>query len=185
MKTTREFTLIEGFTLIEMLLATAIFALLLGGLLQIMSGLARDTKTMRGVKDERGDRNVASLIQWDLTNADQMIDGSRPADSTQSPPIVLVGHGGIDRQSLQPDQRLARVVYELVPGPDGACTLWRRQSYLDDPVRPATWGEVVCSGVTHFSIMSDSAPALSTRVTLDVEMQAGHAPSIHQQLWVK
>ena len=141
-----------GFTLIEMLLATVLAAMLMGGVLLMASTIGRDRA--RIAADELKPRGNAMVdqLRWDLTNAMTFaqLDNGRA--------LILTGHGGLDAWTLSPNGRLTRVIYEIRGnGPDAA--LFRRQDYLDDPVRPQPWTELVALKVLSLRVLPRSGDA--------------------------
>jgi prepilin-type N-terminal cleavage/methylation domain-containing protein len=136
----------RAFTLIEMLIATLLAAILMGGVLSMSAALARDQRRLAArAQDSTG--GIVELLRFDLANARSV---------TQSPDgqtLVLVGHGGLDRRSMSPTNRLTRVVYR-VDSPSG--NLSREQTYLDDPARPARWTELAATGIARIDIIPAS-----------------------------
>jgi prepilin-type N-terminal cleavage/methylation domain-containing protein len=155
-----------GFTLVEMMLATVLAALLMAGVLTVVSGLSRDQRRMRAkLADERPGLAV-ELIRRDLGNAMAMI---RSADGNG---IVLVGHCGIDRGTLSASGRLAKVTYRM-RGRGAGAALVREQEYLDDEVRRERWGEVVLAGVRGFEMAAGSNDGEVVRLGEDLAGRVG------------
>jgi hypothetical protein len=123
---------------------------LIGGVLAALGGLARDAKRTSGAEFLVGEQSVFSMLQWDLSNARTMIQ------SADAKTLVLIGHGGIDPNTLAPNGRLARVTYSCRAGGRLSC-LFRRQEYLDDPVRPQGFTELLASGVDRVSVVPAGA----------------------------
>ena len=131
----------RGFTLIELLLAVTLSVLLMGAVLAVLSGLAREARHATAADPADSRQGVRELLTWDLTNARTMIgapDGSM---------LVLVGHGGIARATRTPNGRLVRITYRCEHR-NGQSWLVREQQTLDDPARPQPWSELVAGGVT-------------------------------------
>ena len=138
-----------GFTLIEMLVAGAIAALLVGGMALMLGGLGRDRARLQARSDARPAEQTLELIRRDLTNATSVI--------AQPNLVTIDGFGGIDRSAMASTNRAARVVYRVRR--DGTrSALVREQRFLDDPVRTEPWAEVVASGATRLTITSDATP---------------------------
>src|SRR5207237_10825383 len=76
--------------------------------------------------------------------------------------LILVGHGGLDPQTLAPTGRLTRVVYEI-RGRGRDAALFRSQEYLDEPTRPERWTELVALDVVAFSVVAGSGDVLPVR----------------------
>jgi type II secretory pathway pseudopilin PulG len=150
----------SGFTILEVLLATVLAALLLGGVLGISATLARDERRLRrAASDDTGAAADAAveMIRWDLANASD-VTGSRDGRE-----IVLVGHGSLDPETLRPTNRLARVVYAIRPG----VGLLRQQRYLDDAARPRPWSDLVLSGATRVEASTNTRGRTTVHVRLD------------------
>jgi hypothetical protein len=132
-----------------MLLATVLAGLLMAGVLFMTAAMGRDYK--RVMADEALPRRsgIIERMQWDLANAVTMT----PQGNGRI--VVLVGHGGLDSQTLTPTNRLTRVTYE-VRGIGREAALFRQQEYLDDPTRPERWTELVCLDVQGFSLADES-----------------------------
>jgi prepilin-type N-terminal cleavage/methylation domain-containing protein len=139
----------RGFTLVEMLLATVLAGLLMAGVLFMTAAVGRDRR--RVAADEAGPRRsgVMEQVRWDLVNAVTM----SPQGSGRI--LVLVGHAGLDPQTLAPTNRLTRVVYE-VRGRGRHAALFRQQEYLDEPTRPDRWTELVCADVQAINVADES-----------------------------
>jgi prepilin-type N-terminal cleavage/methylation domain-containing protein len=127
----------RAFTLIEMLMATALTALLLGAVLSVASALARDARRARPALAPQNTDAAFDQLRWDIANASSM---SASRDGRE---LVLIGHGGIDSATMRPTGRLARVAYQST-----AAGLVRRQEYLDDPAHPQAWSELLLAGAS-------------------------------------
>ena len=143
----------SAFTLLEMLLATVLAALLMGGVLLMTTAIARDRARLTADQNHPRDTRLFNQLRWDLTNAATMaqLDNGRG--------LILTGHGGLDSQTLAPTGRLTRVIYE-VRGHGHEAALFRRQYYLDEPTRPEPWTELVGLGVQVVYLMpqTDAEP---------------------------
>ncbi len=141
----------RAFTLVEMIVATVLAALLMGGVLLMTAAIARDRNrvTQAQAGPQRTHSTMEDLFQFDLTNALTM----SPAADGKS--LVLVGHGGMDAQTLRATGRLTRVTYE-VRGRGADSALFRTQEYLDEPARPQAWTELVGDGVMAFGVTPES-----------------------------
>jgi prepilin-type N-terminal cleavage/methylation domain-containing protein len=145
----------RAFTLIEMLLATVLVAVMMGGVLMLLGGVNRDVRTMRGLTTQSND-SLIDLISHDLVNASSF----RVADDGRV--IQIVGNTGIERRSLRSDGRLARVVYRVEQG----SVLRREQVYLDDPGRPQPWSELAGVGIDGLAVVRDSDNARRGRLVI-------------------
>jgi prepilin-type N-terminal cleavage/methylation domain-containing protein len=136
----------KGFTLFEMLIAMILATLLMGGVLMMSAAIARDQKRL-SARNETNTEGVVELLRFDLANARSM------SQSSDGLTLVLVGHGGLDRRALAANNRLVRVTYRIDPE-RGA--LARQQEYLDDPVRPHRWSELVVTNVARLDVIATS-----------------------------
>ncbi len=139
-----------AFTLVEMLVATVLSAVLMGAVLAALAGVARDRRTVRSLNRPTATAAL-DLLEWDLANADTADTDAVAAGTADV--LTLVGNDGIDRRSLAPDGRRVRVVYRAA-GP----VLWRRQEYLDDPARPDPWQERVAGDFRSLTLRPTPGP---------------------------
>ena len=156
----------RAFTLIELLIASVLAAVLIGGIVLAAGALARDARESGSVDPASQFDAAANLIRRDLANAQSA--QFRPDGS-----VVLVGHGGLEPATGRPTGRLVRIEYRLVNpgrresrfGEAQAQLLLRDQSPLDVPGEGARWRELVLAGVTglQLSPASDDAMRSSTR----------------------
>jgi hypothetical protein len=156
---------------------------LMGGVLLALGGLARDARKTAGAEFLVGQQPFLETLQWDLCNTRTMVQ------SSDARTVVLVGHGGVDPDTLVPNGRLARVTYFCQMRGDSSCLL-RRQEYLDDPIRRRVWSEIVASGITRLSVVpaGGQTPAPDTQVLADgndlpAGVRAGRAMRMPQ--WVR
>jgi prepilin-type N-terminal cleavage/methylation domain-containing protein len=141
-----------GFTLVEMLLATTLAAIVMGGVLTATAALARDRRRMEARTTLDASSGVIEMIRRDLTNAAALV-GAADANGFE-----LVGFGGIDGKTFAANQRLVQVTYRVVRSAKGdtAGVLVRGQAYLDDASRPDRWNDVVAAGVKRVTITAVS-----------------------------
>lgn len=145
-----------AFTLIEMLVATVLSAVLLGALLLIAARLSNDRAQLsrHATCDHSG---ISALLDWDLRNAEQR-------ESVNANTVELRGHNGIDPQTLQPSFRAVAVTYELQ---EASHQLIRRQRSLDDPSAASSWQNTIASNVKQLSFSDLNA----THATLQLQMK--------------
>jgi prepilin-type N-terminal cleavage/methylation domain-containing protein len=142
-----------GFTLVEMLLATTLAAILMGGVLTATAALSRDRRRMEARTAIDPSTGVIEMIRRDLAN------GAAIVGATDSSGFELVGFGGIDAKTFEANQRLVRVRYRVLRSGIGSGVLVREQTYLDDAIRPDRWSEVVAAGVKKVAITAVSGDA--------------------------
>jgi len=140
----------HGFTLIEMLLATVLAGILMGGVLLMTTAIGRDRARVSADEALPRGAGLVDQLRWDLTNATTM------AQADNGRVLILTGHGGLDSKSLASNGRLVKVTYE-VRGKSRDAALFRTQTYLDDPVRPEPWTELVALNVTALHVLPKSA----------------------------
>jgi prepilin-type N-terminal cleavage/methylation domain-containing protein len=191
----------SGFSLIELLLATVLSAVLMAGVLAILSGVVRDRRRLAAAENVPSPDPIIARFQWDLANAQNM------SQSSDGRSLSLTGHGGIDPVTLAPNGRLASVSYRLYRD-ETMNHLVREQHYLDDPAAPRPWRELIATNVTSFRVVAlspgelvseldqprdlsthvragDRAPAVFTvpeRIGLQIVQPTG---VIDRELWVK
>lgn len=172
----------RAFTLIEMLLAVVLSAMLIAALLVVLGGVARDRRIIRTINSAQGHDALLTQLRWDLANARTM------TQSDDGLSLTLVGHGAIDRRTLTPTGRLVSVTYRYTPGHSGA--LIREQECLDDPAQPQRWQETVAWDVTALSatpagadpVAGGVAVLVPQRVRLRLETTGD---VIDRELWLK
>lgn len=151
----------RAFTLMELMLASAIAAILMAGVLSVVSGLSRDRRRMEARAQAAEPTVLLDLVRRDLANAQTM-------HAREDGAIVLVGHGAIDHKSMSANGRLAKVVYRVAAG-----ALLREQMYLDDPIRPDRWSEVVAVRVERIAITPTAGAAEQMVFTEDMADRLG------------
>jgi prepilin-type N-terminal cleavage/methylation domain-containing protein len=139
----------SGFSLIELLVATALSAVLMTAVLAILTGVSRDRKRLIAAQNTPSPQAMIDRFQWDLTNAQTL------SQSPDGRSLELIGHGGIDYKTLAPNGRLVTVDYRVYQDGDVSC-LVREQKYLDDPAAPNPWRELISVGVTNFRVIARS-----------------------------
>ena len=133
----------RGFTLIELLLAASMASLLMLGILIAVGGTVRDAQRLRTPDSAGAEQSIMRMVQRDLAHATSV---SRLENGQ-----VLVGNAALDPHSGLPSGRLARITYRIERQGDLAF-LVREQVYLDDPIRPTPWRDVMAVGATGLSI---------------------------------
>jgi len=139
----------RAFSLIELLVATALSAVLMAAVLAILTGVSRDRHRLTATESLPLPQAMIDRFQWDLTNAQTL----SPSPDGRS--LELIGHGGIDSKTLAPNGRLVSVSYLVYQDGNVSC-LVREQKYLDDPVAPNPWRELISVGVTNLHIIARS-----------------------------
>jgi prepilin-type N-terminal cleavage/methylation domain-containing protein len=156
-------TIRSGFTLVEMLLATTLAAILMGGVLTATAALARDRRRMEARTAIDPSTGTMDLMRRDLVNGAAIVAATNPSG------FELVGFSGIDAKTFTANQRLVHVRYRVVRSAGrGSGVLVREQSYLDDAIRPDRWNEVVAAGVNKIVLTAVSDDPDPVRLGDDV-----------------
>ncbi len=166
---------IHGFTLVEMLGATALAAVLILALLTTITTIRRTQSAL--VDSTRGTGwppGLQTSLTWDITHAVQ-VEGLHET-------LVIIGYGALDPITLAPMHRLCRITYFVAtanePSRDShdsakdANTRWllRRQELLDD-AQAAPWTELLCSDAAAIQLVEKQPPR---RVHITVQSTDNH-----------
>jgi prepilin-type N-terminal cleavage/methylation domain-containing protein len=188
----------QAFTLIELLLATTLSAILLGGVLVVASALTRDARRLEQHATTPRMSAAMDLLKWDLTNARSMTirnDGRW---------IMLVGHAGIAPGAKTSNNRLTKVSYRVQRLDRQASVLIREQVFLDNLADPQPLRELVATGVASIGIApitGDAQPereipanggsvgnwlqlSVPTRARISIEA-SNSADSLSQEVWTR
>jgi prepilin-type N-terminal cleavage/methylation domain-containing protein len=137
----------RAFTLIEMLVTLAAAAILMSGVLVIVTASAKDRLRMRELedRDSLSQERLLEMLRMDLVNARSL----EPLPEGKG--IVVSGFGAMDPATLTREDRAVQVTY-TVRGDGGRTTLVREQRYLDEQVPTKPWREIVAAGISWFSV---------------------------------
>lgn len=130
-----------GFTLIEALVSTALMALLLVAVMQIVATIGRDRRSVAA--SARPADDIITLLRWDLANAHSARFGPDR--------LTLTGHGALSRRTLAASHGPVRITYELLPIA-GRKWLVRRQAGAAEPSAEPAWSELIASDVAAFAL---------------------------------
>ena len=148
-----------GFTLIEMVAAAALAAILLGAALAVFSGIARDRARLVASQPHEVQSNalLMELLRKDLASATSMTFGTNR--------LVLQTFGSLDPVTLESVDRPSRVTYQLLTDLSPP-QLVREQSFLDEPAPPLI-KDLLALGITRFDVqrLSDRAEDWSSDST--------------------
>lgn len=135
----------QGFTLVEVVAALALAGVLLTVLLTVT------TRVNSARAADRRDRiradGLIGLLRHDLIHA-------RSLESSPNN-IIITGYGGLDRRTLEPTHRPARVTYRVlrIDGETGILpVLVREQVDLDNRTNREAFIELVAIGIVSFTI---------------------------------
>jgi len=159
MKRAHDFGRSNGFTLIELAAATALAAILMMGVLTILTGITRDRQILASTHASSANPDLAmtiELVRQDLRCASFL---QTDADGT----VEIHTMASLDTQTLQPTDRPSLVKYRIADS-DGLHLLMREQQLKDDPIEPPSLRTLLALHVRGFEIerlhdTSDKAPA--------------------------
>jgi len=140
----------KAFTLLELLLANMLIAILLGALLLVISSLSREQKKIAAATDQDPTNSILALLRRDLANS----ESARPLPNQRG--FSLIGHAGLDSKSLTPTDRRTRVIYETRRRAGILCLI-REQTYLDDAIKPQHFEELLATNITALSLSPTNA----------------------------
>ncbi len=143
----------RAFTLLELLAATALSALLMVAVLHVLGTIGRDRRTMaarRGPQVWRAD--LLDGFRRDLTGS----TGVRYGNNT----LVLTGQAALDRRTFAPRDEPVTVIYRLAML-HGRSWLTRRQEARNARGNESSWMELLCPDVAAFLVRPvDAGPGL-------------------------
>jgi type II secretory pathway pseudopilin PulG len=143
----------NAFTLVELLAANVLAALLIVAILSVLGALGRDRRAHaaldHGRTSQTTDDNLLRLIQWDFSNATRWrsVDGA----------YFFQSHGSLDPQTLAPTNLPVTVRYELN---EAAGKRWLVRSQTPrDKTSDGAWSAPLCADVADLVLV----PAASRR----------------------
>jgi hypothetical protein len=140
----------SAFTLLELLLANILIAILLGALLLLISSLGREQRRTSAAKDQDPSNSIVNLLRHDFANSESV----RFLPNQRG--FILTGHAGFNSKSLTPTDRRTRVIYEIRRRANVLCLI-REQVYLDDPIKPQHFEELLATNITSLSLSAAGA----------------------------
>jgi hypothetical protein len=144
----------KAFTLVELLAANALAALLIVAILSVVGALGRDRRAHAALNHDRTTQttndNLFRLIQWDFSNA----TGWRSVDGA----YFFQSHGSLDPQTLAPTNLPVTVRYELN---ESAGKRWLTRSQTPrDKTSDGAWSAPLCADVADLTFVpADDRPA--------------------------
>jgi prepilin-type N-terminal cleavage/methylation domain-containing protein len=169
----------RAFTLLELLACTALTAMLMLAVLQIVGSLGASRAVLaRRPQVQPWRADLLDTLRRDLTNASQV--------TFQSGGMTLVGHASLDPADLTLGHQPATIVYGLTTL-HGRTWLVRRQSPRDTLANTSPFAELLSPDVTAFSVrpatglaaMLDAVP-IPPMVTVSIDGATG--PIVNQTL---
>ena len=142
----------HAFTTLELLLATALAAVMMVGVLRVVGSIRPELDTRRRVADANWSIQLVDLLRWDLTNARIIWQ--------QENKLTLVGYDALDRSHFgwrggsegSSVHQPVKVEYYLWSNQDGDSWLLRRQIHTTEQTNRNAWSEVVVRDVESFEI---------------------------------
>lgn len=142
----RERSCPRAFTLLELLAATALAAVLMVVLLQVVAAMARGKVVLErdaAAHTAPWQADLVENLRWDLTNT---VEGTAEPGR-----LRLSGHGSLDRATLDSGHRPVNVSY-AIEQLGGRPWLVRRQSPRGGLTNERGWSELVCPDVASFVV---------------------------------
>ncbi len=141
----------RAFTLLELLVATALSTVLMIGVLAVVADLGAP-EVAAGIAEEAGaaggDEALdawVGLLREDLAHAHSI-------DASKANEVVLMGYGALDGRARERTHRPVLVLYKI-ERIDGRPWLIRRQAVLDVLTNQNVQRDLVCCGVTRFELI--------------------------------
>jgi hypothetical protein len=146
-------------TAIEVLVATMLASLMLGSVVGVLGGLARQERTLRkrALAPPAWHAHLADQLQWDLSNSREYV-----ASETA---VTLVGFASRDFATGAATCRPTETTYYLIEA-IGDRWLMRRESHRDERTNDSARIELVCRGIDRFQFGSVLVNRPSTTVTV-------------------
>ena len=133
----------QAFTLVQMVAATVLAAVLMVTALLVIAGLGRERRIAAASEKLEPSVEMMELIRWDLVNAREM--------STNRGQVTLIGFGSLDEDASPRSHVPVEVVYEVQRAADRSW-LVRRQRTEDRRGRGEWSVELVCADVARFEV---------------------------------
>jgi hypothetical protein len=140
----------RAFTLLELLLATALTTVLMIGVLAVVADLGAPEAAAGHVPDGERDRAFEACL--DLLHED--LGHAVAVDASRANELTLVGYAALDAAGRERTHRPVRVRYTLEQI-DGRSWLVRRQDALDVRTNRTVQRDLVCCGFTGFRLIAD------------------------------
>ncbi len=145
----------RGFTLLELVLASALSVVLMMGILAVLTDMSSDPETL--IKPTRADAPATgrTFEAWAKLLRDDMSHTHR-IESSGPNRIVLRGSGALDARGRSRTHRPVELVYELRKI-DGRTWLVRRQRALDVLSNRNVQRDLVCTGIEKFELSAEGS----------------------------
>jgi len=134
----------RAFTLLELLAATALSALLMVAVLHVLGTISRDRQSMAGRPGPQVWRaDLVDTFRRDLAGSTGVRYGTNA--------LVLTGQAALDRRTVAPRDEPVTVSYGLT-SLHGRTWLIRRQASRNARSNEGSWMELLCPDVVGFSV---------------------------------
>jgi hypothetical protein len=139
----------RAFTILELLAATALTALLMAAVLHVVGAIGASRATLARHSDAGAWRSdLLDLVRRDMTNASKV--------TFRADGMTLTGRAALEAGTLELRHEPVTVVYGLSVI-DGRAWLVRRQSPREGLSHAPAWAELVCPNVTGFVVRRASS----------------------------
>lgn len=138
----------SGFTLLELLLASALMAVLMIGVLMVLTNLTRPAMASDVDSDKQGE--IISEATWIELIRDDLRQAHHIETSVNE--LVIVSYGGLDAQSKERTQRPVRIRYRIETMSARPWML-RDEVSIDNSAETVIRRELVGQGITRFELI--------------------------------
>jgi len=161
----------KGFTLLELLLATVLSAMLMICVLALVANImeGRALREKKNIPSENGDvfamNSFVRLLREDMKNA-------RKVDVSRKNELTLTGYGAMDSRSLRRTHRPVVVHYRFEEI-GGVKWLIRRQTAQDVMTNRNVHRDLVCSGIVQFELTGEGGNDSPIQASRKVAVEGG------------
>jgi hypothetical protein len=152
----------HGLTMVEVLAATLLAALLMSAVLGVLKAVTGHQKTFTRGLQKSWHSQLCALLEWDLTNSKTVLE---TADGFE-----LRGFAGRDLDSGMALHCRTSIVYAVKKTRDESC-LVRTETHLDAPNLDGVRSELVLGHVERISLRDSGSP--SAKITKPVDPEEG------------
>ncbi|MFN3166629.1 MAG: prepilin-type N-terminal cleavage/methylation domain-containing protein [Phycisphaeraceae bacterium] len=146
----------HGFTLLELLLASVLLAVLMVGVLSVITNVVQPAEAAAQQGEARNKIDSAQAFA-DLLRED--IEHASVIDEVGARSIAFIGHCGFDPVTNERAQRPVRVRY-FIEDVDGVPWVFRSEQPLDTEAKRDARRALVGAGVTRFELIAPQRDAL-------------------------
>jgi len=141
-----------GFTLVELAVACAAGAILIGAMLLVLTTILSDRQRLAAMQSSGGNdqSQLITLLRRDLASATQI-------ESSSGTSLVIRTYNALQSDDFQPTNRLCTVTYRVLTQ-SRLHWLVREQQYTDEPVAPRPTRNLVCCQIRHIDVQRITQP---------------------------